>query len=519
MAKLKSYSCTKCAGILNFDEDQELFGCPFCGNEFNLVDIHRDEMIAQAEAALKRLRFDTAKEKYEAVLAKNPHDFEALLGIVLAEGKLSSTNALGLIDKVRDCEIKPAKGALRKAKAEAFEGTEYLEKLTELFDLAEQYKKLRDDKSAQTQQARDKFQEIADMEADVEEYKEAQGEVINHVLSEAGPMFFCGFMFLVCAMMAGTGASYAIMLILLGVGLAFVAFFVIRFFYFENKKKKNAAPLERTIANSHVRAEIMSSEVKEIREMYLQKYAQLKELDPTVNGYTPPAASRVEAGQDPFADVTKTVNCAKCGGQLLLDKEKRLYECKFCGVAYGTSLFFNDPFGKAKKALRAADYTEADQRFSHMLMVEPGNFNALLGRVLCAGRWQGVYDIDLEDKMLPFMEEHLTDRADEAVMHSNEENKAFFFDIQSIVTCFIKWTHHEQLLKSSQNAIKYAGEKAGLSFSDQPDAKRKLEKAELEKKVADCKSEMKELRGEFNKLKESLLLADTEFAPDENKKR
>lgn len=30
MARLKSYTCSKCAGVLVFDGDQEYFDCPFC---------------------------------------------------------------------------------------------------------------------------------------------------------------------------------------------------------------------------------------------------------------------------------------------------------------------------------------------------------------------------------------------------------------------------------------------------------------------------------------------------------
>ena len=71
---------------------------------------------------------------------------------------------------------------------------------------------------------------------------------------------------------------------------------------------------------------------------------------------------------------------------MTLDKEKNLYECRSCGVAYGASLFFGNPFEKAKKAIEENDFAEADQRFSHMLMTDPKSFDALLGRILCAGR-------------------------------------------------------------------------------------------------------------------------------------
>ena len=127
---MASYSCAKCAGVLNFDEEQELFDCPFCGNKFNLIELHRDDLIGQAESALRRLRFDTAKQKYEARLVKNPRDFEALLGLVLADGNIVSTEVFKDINKLKDCQLGFAKVALRKAKAASEENTAEGEKFS-----------------------------------------------------------------------------------------------------------------------------------------------------------------------------------------------------------------------------------------------------------------------------------------------------------------------------------------------------------------------------------------------------
>ena len=62
MAKLNSYSCSKCGGILNFDEGMELFACPFCGNEFGVVDLHRGEIIAQALLGQRKIQISSGKE-------------------------------------------------------------------------------------------------------------------------------------------------------------------------------------------------------------------------------------------------------------------------------------------------------------------------------------------------------------------------------------------------------------------------------------------------------------------------
>ena len=77
MAMLKSYTCSKCAGVLLFDSDQEFFDCPFCGTKFSAADFHGNEIMDQAKDCQRKRSFDAAKEKYYAVLENDPDNFDA----------------------------------------------------------------------------------------------------------------------------------------------------------------------------------------------------------------------------------------------------------------------------------------------------------------------------------------------------------------------------------------------------------------------------------------------------------
>ena len=90
MALLKSYTCSKCAGVLIFDSDQAYFDCPFCGTKFNVADFHGAELFSQASACLAQNDFIAAREKYKTVLDNEPDNFEALRGLVLSEAGLPS---------------------------------------------------------------------------------------------------------------------------------------------------------------------------------------------------------------------------------------------------------------------------------------------------------------------------------------------------------------------------------------------------------------------------------------------
>ena len=483
MAKLKSYSCTKCAGVLNFDEDHELFACPFCGNEFNVVELHHEELSAQGASALRRLRFDTAEGIFKTVLSKNPRDFGGHLGMILAKGRISSVENLSDINKIKDCEFKPARRALKTAKDAADAGSAYFDKLSELLALAEKYKELCAGEDERTKMARRSFQAIADHELEVDIAREESKDNLSGIVKEYP-----------------------------AAALPVAIYSAVRFVSDEIDKKSFEAEHKRNMASDHSQAAKMSSEAEEIKKKYSETYTELKVLDPAVNGYKPAYASKVDAGPDPFADVSKDVNCAKCGGRLILDKEKRLYACSFCGVAYGTSLFFDHPLRKAKQALAAADYIEADQRFSHMLMVDPQDHEALFGRILCAGKWKNIPDIELEDKMVPLMEENLTDRADEAFLHSDEKHKEFFSNVQTIVTYYIRWRFFIQKIDSLRKAGKYARENSGISFCSGSDKAAEAKAFEADKQIADIKMQMKELRGRFDELKRTIDKEKTAFS-------
>ena len=94
MSLLKSYTCSKCAGILIFDSDQEFFDCPFCGTKFNAADFHEEEIMNQAKESLRKEAFSSAKEKFNLILESDPSDFEALKGLILCEIKTSDLENL-----------------------------------------------------------------------------------------------------------------------------------------------------------------------------------------------------------------------------------------------------------------------------------------------------------------------------------------------------------------------------------------------------------------------------------------
>lgn len=148
MAMLKSYTCSKCAGVLNFDSDQEFFECPFCGTAFDVLDFHGDEVMEQARSLLKNESFDAAREKYKAILKYDPKNFEANLGVVLCDLKVTSEDRLEFPDLLPEYDVVNVRKSILKAKRNTGKnGSSYFGKMYELISVKEDVVRLRKEES------------------------------------------------------------------------------------------------------------------------------------------------------------------------------------------------------------------------------------------------------------------------------------------------------------------------------------------------------------------------------------
>ena len=504
MALLKSYACKSCGGVLNFDEDQEIFACPFCGEEFNYTDFHRDELLSQAATCLKELRYETAKEKYNTLLSNNPQDFEALRGMVLAQGRICSLDELTSPENIRDCDFPAAVRASFDAKETADGSSEagYFERLINLFGIGREFRDKTADALDKSEKARKKYKAAAESEKKSQERLKDTGNSIGIGIA----MFFGGILgTIIFAMEFDITWLVPASLIAFGV----IALIVLGVFLIRRHRVRytlyNVPKPSEYVTSGHIIQDFLSEEALEIKRRYMEELELLKKEDPASNGYTPPKAKKKSPANNPFTNIAKTVNCAKCGGQLKLDKDKGLFECKFCGVAYGASLFFNNPLEKANDAVIMGDFVEADQRFSHVLMITPDDFDALLGRILCAGKWKKIEDICLSKTMLPAVSKKLKDRTREAVDHAVSEDRLFFVTLSDIVDVLIENERNEQNLKRCDNVLRSAASNAEIHMNgNSASGESKALKSEINKQIEKYSDIKYELLLKFDSLKNSL---------------
>lgn len=170
MEKTKGHICPTCAGQLKIDEDRKLYLCPFCGVTFDYEYFREDDVLDRGATNLSNGEFNAATEAYKFMLAKDPHNFEALRGLLFAAAGIKDFNDLMDIDKVAALNYKSSRDELQLALSDAeaadkpfFEAMEeILSKGGRYSELTAENKKLSDERKAHYREI-DRQNQVADI--------------------------------------------------------------------------------------------------------------------------------------------------------------------------------------------------------------------------------------------------------------------------------------------------------------------------------------------------------------------
>ena len=100
MTLVKSNLCPTCGGLLDIDLDKQMYVCTFCGVSFDYEYFREDNVKDVASKAIRRNEFGAAKDAYDFILAKDPHDFEALRGLFICKNRWQSMSMMNRDDEV-----------------------------------------------------------------------------------------------------------------------------------------------------------------------------------------------------------------------------------------------------------------------------------------------------------------------------------------------------------------------------------------------------------------------------------
>ena len=494
MAVLKSYTCSKCAGILMFDSDQEFFDCPFCGNRYDIVDFHADEVLAQANSCLEQGSFSSAKEKFGQVLDNDPQNFDALLGTVFCKLKLKSEDKLENSENLETVDLNEAKKVLIKAKRQSVNAK--ADYFAYFYSLIEHYEKtVKLEKEKQELLSGNTMDELnGKMLSDFKRYRNEDRDSLPWPLIIFGVLA----LFAVAASLTETGNYFP--LIIFFVVLGVICYAVSKNDIEHDENYKPANDYERKLTDK----------ISDNERNYARAYMKMKNLRASiVSDNKEHSVSESKPVADPDIDEGKSINCEKCGAGLILDKNKRVYQCDHCGVAYGVSLFFGLPMEKALNSLNNGNFKDAERRFSNLLMVDPSDFEALLGKELCAGKWTKVSNIrlsvDVEDDELESVRESIK----KAGWYASENDQPYFRKMEELVSFFEPYKENKDQIRSLDGDVKqmeakadvYAKAYEGANYNDEYQKERR----ELVSKTYPAQVKLKKLEADFADIRRSLI--------------
>ncbi|MBO7449856.1 MAG: hypothetical protein J6U54_05755 [Clostridiales bacterium] len=96
MTDIRIHQCPSCGGNLAVDNERQMYHCSFCGCSFDYEYFHEEQAHELGNTYLSRGEFAAAIDLYKFLLKKNPHDFQALRGMMLASSRTKD------IGKLRD---------------------------------------------------------------------------------------------------------------------------------------------------------------------------------------------------------------------------------------------------------------------------------------------------------------------------------------------------------------------------------------------------------------------------------
>ena len=298
MTLIKCHSCTKCGGALTVHNDLQQYECPYCSVFYDYEYFRSRDILDQAAASQKMLQYDSAIEKYEFILKKDPQNFTAIRGKLLCESKINRPEELRKAERV--VMLRPDSLAHAEEMADE-EGKEYFHRLRLLREIA----------------------------GFVNSNRQLRRDI------ERGMVKVC------------TNRTEAL--------------------------EKNKALLERFTSS------------------FRNLYSQLLELEPEE---VKQETLRKSSGKDAKHDDDKQVrlemspSCTSCGGELIVNLNRQVYECPFCGLSFDFDIIRDETaVAEAQDALSKQQFLKADAIYKYILTVDPKNFAALRGRILCAAKW------------------------------------------------------------------------------------------------------------------------------------
>ena len=396
MSQIKRHQCPSCGGNLIDDSEKQLYHCASCGSSYDYDYFREEQLHAMGETYLSRGEVNAAVDAYKLILKKNPNDFLALRGLMLAAAYLEDMDGFARIGEEKHFSYDP-KLVSEVFDAASNEDKEYFTEFEKIYvnkqkqiDLNRKIKSLR--RERESLEAKIRFTDNTRYEYYIDSKYGKQSPKTLFIIVWILTAFYSVPSFIGIfddIDQGGISILFAVICglpLLIGLGINFLFLYprmrmIKRIDAVTNELHAESDKTGEQIKKLEAEAEELSDDIRKAIRDFVKKDSLITK-------------DSVKEPVSVFGKIKKH-QCPSCGGSLRIDSDKQMYHCTFCGATFDYEYFREDRIHEAGETyLSRGEFMATTEAYEFMLKKDPHDFLALRGLMLAAAHQTDMNELD-----------------------------------------------------------------------------------------------------------------------------
>lgn len=438
MSITTKHQCPSCGGYLSVDNDKQMYRCASCGSAYDFDYFREEKLLELGDTYLARGEFKAAVDVFKLILKNDPHDFQANRGMMLAAARMHG------IDEIISNEKPEEFSYDSQMVSEAVESSSEEDKgyFTEFEKLYSEKKNLAD-RLNEIQSLKDEEQRL---EASIRltddsryhyyittKYEKLKSPKSMFIMNWCFVAFFVSFaiFFVLPVIVLGKDAILVAYLSLISVTIAAAITINNLVSVYPRVKKindidKHIEELKTELIRLSEKIETCEAEAEKFSVTLIYSCRDFVEKDRRITKET------VHEYGSGMSTIRKH-QCPSCGGGLIIDNDKQMYHCTFCGSTYDYEYFKEDRMHEAGETyISRSEFMAAIDAYKFTLKKDPHDFLALRGLMLAAANLSNMKQLEKESESVEFSYD--SQIVSEVIAGAAEEDKKYFTEFGKIYT-------------------------------------------------------------------------------------
>ena len=438
MSITTKHQCPSCGGYLNVDNDKQMYRCASCGSTYDFDYFREEKLLELGDTYLARGEFKAAVDVFKLILQNDPHDFQANRGMMLAAARIHGIDEIISNEKPEEFSY-DSHMVSEAVESSSEEDKGYFTKFEKLYS----EKKNLADRLNEIQSLKDEEQRL---EASIRltddsrydyyittKYEKLKSPKSMFIMNWCSVAFFVSFaiFFVLPVIVLGKDAIWVAYLSLICVTIAAAITINNLVSVYPRVKKindidKHIEELKTEMIRLGEKIETCEAEAEKFSVTLINSCRDFVEKDRRISKET------VHEYGTGMSTIRKH-QCPSCGGGLIIDNDKQMYHCTFCGSTYDYEYFKEDEMHEAGETyISRSEFMAAIDAYKFTLTKDPHDFLALRGLMLAAANLSNMKELEKESETIEFS--HDPQMVREVIAGASEEDKKYFTEFGKIYT-------------------------------------------------------------------------------------